>query len=321
MVILAVDLHGLLNADFWIGAGVFAAVYGIFALGLQLNLGLTGVYNFGQVGYQAIGAYAAAILVVKAGWPLWAAVPAATLLAMLASVLIGLTALRLRADYFAVTTLAFAEIIRLAITNGDGLTNGSRGMLGFDGDWQRASAWISARLEPIGLDQYPILPLLIVSWLALALFAAALWWLVRSPWGRVLRAIREDDQLTRALGKNVFGYRLQSLAIAAALGAVSGALLALDLSFISPGDFSATFTFIAFTALLIGGWASFGGVALGSALLWVLLEGTRFIGLPLPDDKVAALRYLTVGVALILMAAFRPQGLVGRRVEVTFGDA
>jgi branched-chain amino acid transport system permease protein len=320
-MMLALDFHGLVNADFWIGAGVFAAVYGIFTLGLQLNLGVTGVYNFGQVGYQAVGAYAAALLVVKAGWPLWASMLAATLLTTLAGVVTGLTALRLRANYFAVTTLAFAEIIRLVITNADGLTNGSRGVLGFDGDWQQASAWISSHLAPLGLDRYQVLPLLIVAWLALGLLAAALWWLARSPWGRVLRAIREDDLLAQALGKNVFSYRLQSLAIAAALGSVSGCVLALDLSFLSPGDFTATFSFIGFTTLLVGGWASFGGVAVGSALLWILLEGTRFIGLPLPDDKVAALRYLIVGVVLILLAAFRPQGLLGRRVEVPFGDA
>lgn len=319
MSVFAISFDALTGADFWIGVGILAGVYAIFTLGLQLNVGFTGVLNFGQAGFMAIGAYTMGILVVRAGWSMWAAMAASIVVAMLAGVLIGLPSLRLRADYFAIATIAFAEIVRYVAVNARGLTGGSQGLLGFDDAWLDVSDTILGWLPDAWQDQF-LLPLLIVVWLTVAVLTGLMMLLQRTPWGRVLRAIREDEDAARALGKNVYAYKLQSIAIAAALGAIAGWFLALNLAFVEPSSFEPLFTFIGFTILVLGGLASYVGVAIGALILWTLLEVTRFIDLPLAAEKVAALRFVLVGLALILLVALRPQGILGKRQEMVLHD-
>lgn len=319
MSVFAVSFDAFTQADFWIGVGILAGIYAIFTLGLQLNVGFTGIVNFGQAGFMAIGAYAMGILVVRAGWSMWLALPTAIAIAMLAGVLIGLPSLRLRADYFAIATIAFAEIVRYTAQNARGLTGGNQGLLGFDDQWIDVSDTILGWLPESVEDQF-LLPLLIVTWLTVALLTLLLVLAQRSPWGRVLRAIREDEDAARALGKNAFAYKLQSIAISAGLGAIAGYFLALNLAFLSPDSFEPLFTFIGYTVLIIGGLASYVGVAIGAIVLWTLLEATRFLDLPLAAEKVAALRFVIVGVALIVLVAFRPQGVLGKREEMVLRD-
>src|ERR671924_2363277 len=144
---VAVTFESFTDIDFWTGVGIIAGTYTIFTLGLQLNVGFTGIVNFGQAGFMAIGAYTMGILVVKAGWSFWLALPAATAVAIGAGLLVGLPSLRLRADYFAIATIAFAEIIRYVAENARGLTNGNMGLLGFDSSWVSVSnsiqGWLS----------------------------------------------------------------------------------------------------------------------------------------------------------------------------------
>lgn len=194
-----------LDTDFCVGVGVTAGVYAIFALGLQLNVGFTGLVNLGQAGFMAIGAYAVGMLVVDAGWPLLLALPAAILVAIAAGALVGLPTLRLRADYFGVVTIAFSEITRYTLQNA-AFAGGNQGVLGYDGGWRDFQAWASTNLAPIGLGGTTQLPLLIADWSTLAVCLAALVVLQRSPWGRVLKAIREDEDAAGALGKNVFAF-------------------------------------------------------------------------------------------------------------------
>jgi branched-chain amino acid transport system permease protein len=310
----AVSLSAFGRAEFWIGVGILVAIYAILTLGLQLNIGYTGIYNFGQVGFMAIGAYAMAVLVVEAGWSFWASLPAATLVAVAFAVLLGLPTLRLRTHYFAIATIAFAEIVRYVIQNADGLTGGSQGILGFEIAWQTIAASLQSDL---GLaPQLALVPLLIVAWVTLAVLFAVLLALGRSPWGRMLRAVREDEDAVRALGKNAYAYKLQSFAVAGAVGAVSGYLLALYLSFLSPDAFLASVTFISFAMLIVGGLGSFTGVVVGAFIVQVVLEGTRYLQLPLTDHQVASLRYILIGLVLILVMALRPQGILGRREEM-----
>jgi branched-chain amino acid transport system permease protein len=316
----AVSLEAFTDLDFWIGVGILAGTYAIFALGLQINVGYTGIVNFGQAGFMAIGAYTMGILVVKAGWSFWLALPAATAVAMAAGLLIGLPSLRLRADYFAIVTIAFAEIVRYVAQNARELTGGNQGLLGYDDAWADVSAWMLDRLEAVGLGDQFLLPLLLVTWITAVGLIVVLSVVQRTPWGRVLRAIREDEDAARALGKNTFAYKLQSLAIGAALGALAGYFLALNLAFVSPESFEPLFTFIGYAVLILGGLASYAGVALGAVVLWTLLEATRFLDLPLAAEKVAALRFMLVGLLLILLMAFRPQGILGKRREMVLGD-
>ena len=320
MTTFAVTLEAFTDIDFWIGVGILAGTYTIFALGLQINVGFTGIVNFGQAGFMAIGAYTMGILVVKAGWSFWLALPAATVTAMAAGLLIGLPSLRLRADYFAIVTIAFAEIVRYVAQNARELTGGNQGLLGYDDSWAEVSAWILDRLETVGFGDQFLMPLLLVTWLTALALIVVLTIAQRTPWGRVLRAIREDEDAARALGKNTFAYKLQSLMIGAALGALAGYFLALNLAFVSPESFEPLFTFIGYAVLILGGLASYAGVALGAIVLWTLLEATRFLDLPLAAEKVAALRFMLVGLLLILLMAYRPQGILGKRREMVLGD-
>jgi branched-chain amino acid transport system permease protein len=318
---IAITFHAFAGADFWIGVGVLAATYGIFSLGLQLNVGTTGITNFGQAGFMAIGAYTMGILVVKDGWSWWWAMPAAIAASMVAAILVGLPSLRLRADYFAITTLAFSEIVRYLTDNTRSLTNGSQGLLGYSSGWVTISVRLGPWLNDHGIHVTSFLfPLLLVSWamfIALALLLAAV---VRTPWGRVLRAIREDEDAARALGKNTLAYTLQSLALSAALAAIAGFVLALNLTLLVPDEFDPVFTIFGFVIVILGGLGSYLGVIVGSVVLMTLLEGTRYVELPLSADKVAAIRFIIVGGVLILLMAFRPQGIFGKKQEMLLGE-
>ncbi len=316
MSVLAFNLTALAHADFWLGAGIIAGVYSIFTLGLQMNVGFTGIFNFGQAGFMAIGAYAMAILILRFHWSPWAALPVATLCAMLAGLIVGIPALRLSPDYLAMATIAGAQIIQIVAQNGGTFTGGNNGLLGFDAEWQNIQLWMLGKLGKVGLGTQYALPLFLVTWATFLVLLGGLTVVQRTPWGRVLRAIREEEDAVAALGKNVFAYKLQSLALAAALGAVAGYLLSLNISLVYPQAFSADFTFIGFAGLVLGGVGSYAGVALGSLLLWFVLEGVRFVELPLAADKVAALQLLLVGLILVLVMVLRPQGILGKREEM-----
>jgi ABC-type branched-subunit amino acid transport system permease subunit len=303
------------SVDFWLGVGVIAGIYGIFVLGLQINVGFTGLLNLGQAGFMSIGAYAMGMLVSDAGWSIWIAMPAAVLVAVAAGLLVGLPSLRLRADYFAIATIAFAEIVRYTFQNAD-FAGGNQGIIGYDQEWRDVSDWFLDRLTPLGLGDLTQLPLFLAIWIAFALCLIGLKLLQASPWGRVLKAIREDEDAAAALGKNVFAYKLQSLAIAAALAAVAGFFLSFNVTYLYPSEFDPTFTFLGYAVLVLGGYASYGGVALGTVLLWSVIEGLRFLQLPLSTGQIGALRFVLIGLILILASMLRPQGLLGRKAEM-----
>jgi branched-chain amino acid transport system permease protein len=328
---LAVTLQALTDPDFWVSVGVLAGIYAIVALGLQLNTGFTGIVNFGMAAFMAIGAYAMAILVLKAGFSFWLALPCATLASMLFGVVVGLPSLRLRADYFAIATIAMAEVVRLFAQNARGLTGGNQGLFCdlnnpsncYPNAWNDISESINNFISNFWADPPTLLPLLIVIWVAVGLATLVLLRLQRMPWGRVLRAIREDEDAAQALGKNTLAFKLQSLAIAALLGSFAGFFLALDLRTVHPLDFEPLVTFFAFSVLILGGLGSYRGVAAGAVLFWFVLEGTRFIDLPDPpftETRIASVRLALTGLLLIGLMAFRPQGLFGKREEMVIGE-
>jgi branched-chain amino acid transport system permease protein len=330
-LLLGISTDFLTAWNFWIGVGILAGIYGIFTLGLQLNVGFTGIFNFGQAGFMAVGAYSAVILMVDVGLPFLLALPISMAITMFVGFLIGLPAVRLRADYLAIATIAFSEVIRITVQNARGLTGGNQGTISVELDnnrffsetWDDISDWMSTNLfDPIGLtgNDFINLPLLVVVWLFLAVLAFALARMVRSPWGRVLRAVREDEDAARALGKNAFSYKLQSLAIAAGLGAIAGWFLVLAQGSVSQEAFEPIFTFTGYAVLVLGGLASFPGVLFGSFIFWAVYEGLRALELPLASDKDAALRFVLVGLTLILLMAFRPQGVMGKKEEMVLGD-
>ena len=322
-----ITLNFFTDTGFWSGVGVIAGVYALVALGLQLNVGFTGIVNFGAAGFMAVGAYSMAILVLKVGLSFWLALPLAVLITMAFGLLIGLPSLRLRADYLAIATIAMAEIVRVVAQNARGLTGGNQGLFCnsggdcYDDTWLQISDRIEGWLESLGWSDPPsLIPLLVVVWAVVVLVTVGLRFIQGSPWGRVLRAIREDEDAARALGKNAFAYKLQSLAISAAIGAVAGFFLALDLATIHPVDYEPLVTFFGYSVLVLGGLASYWGVMAGSVALWAILEGTRFVDLPIEEVQITAVRFALVGLLLILIMAFRPQGMFGKREEMMLGD-
>jgi branched-chain amino acid transport system permease protein len=324
--LFGITFESFTSIGFWTSVGILAGIYTIFALGLQINVGYTGIINFGQAGFMAVGAYSMAILTVGPDGEgqivsFWLALPLAVLITIAFGLLVGVPSLRLRADYFAIATIAAAEAVRLFALNARGLTGGNQGLIGFGDDWDSVSRTIEGWLVDLGWsDPETLFPLLIVVWITAAIMTVALRFIQETPWGRVLRAIREDEDAARALGKNAFVYKLQSLAIAATTGAIAGFFLALDLNFVNPTEFEPIFTFLGYGILILGGLANYYGVALGSLIFWTLLEGLRFIELPLEEQQITAIRFIIVGLALILLMAFRPQGIAGKREEMVLGD-
>jgi branched-chain amino acid transport system permease protein len=330
-MLVAVTFDAITNSSFWISVGVIAGTYAIVALGLQLNTGFTGIVNFGGAAFMAIGAYTMAILVLKAGFSFWLSLPCAVIATMAFGLIVGLPSLRLRADYFAIVTIAMAEVVRLFAQNARGLTGGNEGLFCSSSDpsncytnaWRDLSDHINNFVTNFWSDPDALFPLLLVIWVTVGISVFLLRRLQGTPWGRVLRAIREDEDAAQALGKNTLLFKLQSLAIAAILGALAGFFLALNLATVHPLDFEPQVTFFAFTVLILGGIGSYRGVAAGAVLFWFVLEGTRFIDLPDPpftETRIAAIRLAITGLLLIGLMAFRPQGLFGKREEMVIGE-
>jgi branched-chain amino acid transport system permease protein len=318
---LALTLQSFTDIEFWTSVGILAGIYTIFTLGLQLNVGFTGIFNFGQAAFMAVGAYSMAILVTESNLSFWLSLPIAIGITIAFGLLVGLPSLRLRTDYFAIATIAAAEAIRLFALNARELTGGAQGTFGFGDSWDSVSETIEGWLVDLGWTDVPTLfPLFLVVWAVAVLLMFVMSRVQDTPWGRVLRAIREDEDAARALGKNAFSYKLQSLAIAATLGAISGFFLALNLKFVVPEEFLPIVTFIGYACLILGGLASYWGVAVGAVILWMVLEGLRFLELPLSETRIAALRFIILGVVLIGLMAFRPQGIFGKREEMVLGD-
>lgn len=306
----------LLAVGFWAYVLTVAGIYAIFVLGLQIQVGDTGLLNFGHVAFMAVGAYATGLMVVHWGLPVWVAAPIAIVVAAIAGVLIGIPTLRLRGDYFAIVTIAAGEILRILIMNKQDVTGGTLGLRKASGGWPQANRDISSTLADIGLDVDRRVPLLVLTWFAAFVIALLLWHLGRTPWRRALRAVRENEDAAAAAGKPVFRLKLQSLAIGAAIAGLAGVFFTLLQTSLYPENFEPIVTFIGFAILILGGIGSYFGVIFGSVVISFIISGVRFLDFPLAADKVAALRYVVVGLIIMAVMAFRPQGLFGKREEL-----
>ncbi|MFL5944684.1 MAG: branched-chain amino acid ABC transporter permease [Gaiellaceae bacterium] len=309
---------------FWSFVGIVSGIYTLFALGVQVQFGFAGLLNFGQVAFMGIGAYTMAILVVKEDLNMWLAAACGVALAMLAGLLLGLPTLRLRADYFAITTIAFSEILRYVATNEDRLTGGSQGTINlagigntsqYDGAWQSFLDNVARNLH-ISNDAAMLILVWAVALLAVVLVAG----MMRSPWGRVLKSIREDEDAAASLGKNVFLYKLQALAIGAGLGAIAGVFYAWQFSFFAPDDFAPLITFFAWMIVILGGLGRAWTVPVGALVFGVIFAGTRFFDFApfslLDSTERAYVRLIVIGLVLIGLMLFRPQGIFGSRKEM-----
>ncbi|MGA9301533.1 MAG: branched-chain amino acid ABC transporter permease, partial [Bradyrhizobium sp.] len=271
-------------------------------LGFALNIqwGQAGMMNFGLAGFYGIGAYTAAIL-SKAGVDGFTATVAAMAMTAALSALVSLATLKLREDYLAITTLAFAELVRLVLTNETWLTGGANGIR----DIPRPLIGL------VGGDQYELFFLLLCVVLV-AVTYLVLDRIFRSPFGRALRAVREDDVVAATLGKNVLALRVKAFAIGGAVIGLAGARHAYYFTYIDPEEFAGFVTVYAFMAVIVGGKGSNRGLLLGACTVMVLLEGTRFLKDFVPffsAQQAASLRLALIGAGLVLILIFRPEGI------------
>ncbi|MFX0538737.1 branched-chain amino acid ABC transporter permease [Ornithinimicrobium sp. Y1847] len=298
------------------------------ALGLSIHFGYAGLLNFGMAGFMAIGAYGYAISILSFGLPWWVAIMVSIVGAVIFAFILGIPTLRLRGDYLAIVTIAAAEIVRLLFQSRvfDTWTNSADGLGGYHAGFRAANP-LPAGTYGIGpwtysADQWWVR---VFGLLLVALTLVFVWLLMRSPWGRVLRGIREDEDAVRSLGKNVFLYKMQALIIGGVLGALGGVVIALP-SAVIPQYYLPSLTFFVWTALLLGGAATLFGPVLGAVLYWAVMAFLAGVlpqmaaqgWLPMSTAQAGHLRFILVGVALMLLVAFRPQGILGSKKEMTF---
>lgn len=279
----------------------FACLYGLLAVSLNLSWGLTGMVNLGLAGFACIGAYGSALLTTAVQWPVLAGVAVAIVAGVASGLALGAVTLRLRDDYLAIVTLGFAEVVRLAVTNELWLTHGSDGISAIPGPLPRELGQGFA----LGFLALAALNLLLVWWAAERIRT--------SPFGRCLRAIRDDPEGTAVAGKRVAGMKLKLFAMSTGVAALAGALYGHYTSFVSPDIFQPLFTIYVFLALTMGGTGNMRGAVLGAFLLIFILEGSRFAAPLLPELSAvqhAAIREMAVALVFVLVLLYRPQGIL-----------
>ena len=370
------------------------ALFAIFALGLNLQWGFTGLINFGHVAFMTVGAYTT-VLLSSLGVPLVLAVIAGAALAASLGLIIGLSTLRLREDYLAIVTIGVSEVLRLVALNEEWLTKGAFGLQrfplpmdrynpnaignvvnfavltalgifalwqlgkGLKSQWREGKAIQGKSYKPtskIGLIIWGIIALAFIltvyinGCLALANYnykaglmllilvvLAFIYWglqlLVKSPWGRVLKAIREDEEIPRALGKNVFWYKLQAFMLGGAIAGIAGSFYAWQLTIVYPNNFQPLVTFNVWTMVVLGGAGSNAGTILGVIIFWAYDALTRsylpqivtWLALYFPifeefdSSRQGAFRVMVIGLILMVLMVWRPQGILGKKEELTLG--
>ncbi|MBX9589864.1 MAG: branched-chain amino acid ABC transporter permease [Hyphomonadaceae bacterium] len=285
-----------------------AGIYAVLALALNLQFGMTGLINFGVVGFYGLGAYTSALVTELLGLPFAAGLAAAIAVGAVAGAAASGLSLRLSGDFLAIVTLGFAETVRLVLNNEDWLTRGPRGFI------------ISTRPVPdtLGRDGASLFYLGLVLVLALVAFLV-LERLRRSPYGRTLRAIREDDLVPATLGKNVFAYRLQAFVIGSVLMAAAGSIYAHYVQTITPDNFTTPIAILIWMSLVVGGAGNNVGAVVGALAVTAIYEGSRFLMPFIPwlnAEQMSALRFIIIGIALIAVIRFRPEGLLPEPVNL-----
>jgi branched-chain amino acid transport system permease protein len=319
---VAIDTGTLINVGFYVS---FSIVFALLALGFNLQWGYTGLFNAGIAGFFLIGAYTAAIAITApsppaTGYPghlggYQLPIAAGAILAMLVSglvaALVALPTVRLRADYLAIATLAFAEVVRTVAINLEPITAGTIGIVGIPRllTFSGPNTAFLTTATVVGVGALIILALLLV-----------LHFVVESPWGRVLRAVREDEEATMALGKNTFSYKIQVFAIGGALMGLAGWFSVMALPYLEPsGTFAPAVTFSIWVMVIVGGAGNLKGSIVGAFVVY----GLEWLSVQLKDfapaelkDTIAYIRLMVVGVLLIVLIIYRPEGILREKKRV-----
>ena len=325
--------------DFWIGLlqsilqtalSPTTAAFALAAIGLNVHFGFTGLMNMGQAGFMLVGAYGFGVSVVL-GAGFWLALLVSIAAAVVFALILGIPTLKLRGDYLAIVTISAAEIVRMIVKLAvlQDITGGPSGIPGqkYRPVFTELSPLPEGRTNILGLD-YANTGVddwwtRIVAWGLVALFILVTWLLMRSPWGRVLKGIREDEDAVRSLGKSSYAYKLQALILGGVIGALGGIMMALPAA-MQPDSMGRPTTFNLWMIVLLGGAATIFGPLLGSILFFVVrlvltgLAGEFIPSTLLNTQQTEQLAWILIGISLILLVVFRPQGILGNKKELSF---
>ena len=328
------DWGGIIENTFRGLIGEQFIYFGLAAIGLNMHFGYTGLLNFGQAVFMAAGAYGLSMAVATLGlnfW--WGLLLGIVVFPLILAAIMGVPTLRLRADYLAIVTIAVSEMFRIIARSPslDRWTGSSDGLTAFAKTFYEFSPYDTQERYFFGLFIGNQMWVVTVGWVVLALVVGAVYLMMRSPWGRVLKAIREDEDAARSLGKNAYWFKMQALALGGVFGALGGMLRAIGTQSAQPQNFITDVTFFAWVALILGGAAKVGGPVVGAAILYAILNFTDiFLRNSVADGwmpewlmtgtQVGQVRFMLIGLALILLAAFRPQGIFGSKEEMALDD-
>ena len=276
---------------------ILICIYCIAGIALNLAAGYTGLISLSHAGFYGIGAYVAALLSLNYGVHFLLVMPAAVIIAALVGFLIGFPALRIRDDYFVIATFGFQIILFQVMNNWMELTNGPLGLPGIH------------QPELFGYRITSHIDFLVLSFIFCGLVYFIVRRLTRSPFGNVLRGIREDDFFALSLGKNVNLYKVTSFAVAAGLAAIGGALYAYYITFIDPTSFTVPESVFMLSIVIVGGAGRLEGPIVGAIILVSLPELLRFVGMP--SSIAANVRQILYGGALVAFMMWRPKGILG----------
>lgn len=299
-------------AEFLVYLVTIAGIWGILSLSLNLQYGVAGLVNLGHVVFFMLGAYTSTILVALVGWPIWVGVPAGALAAALFGMLMALPAANLREDYWAISTLAAAEIVRVVFLNTSLGSPYVGQAFGVSGIPRPLRAWFEA--QGYSIAAYNVFYMIVVL-VCLAASYTLVTYLAATPFGRALKAMREGDEVPLALGKSVGGLRIRVMAVGGALGGFAGALFAHYNAYIAPEYFFPVETFIIWAMVIVGGAGNFLGVLAGTIVIQLLYNSTRFLAPLLNVDAqvLGPLRMIAISALIILVILFMPRGMVPER--------
>ncbi len=277
---------------------ILVAIYSILGLSLNLIVGYTGLFSMTHAVFYGIGAYSTALLLTVTGMDFFLSVSIGVMLALVISIVSGIVLSRFSDDYYAIVSLGFGVIMYAVFLNWQGLTRGPFGIPGIGRPSVMSFVFSSGK------------SFLILSLIALGIVFLVSRFIVKSSFGRVLKAIREDEKAIRVFGYNTTFYKLAIFVMVAMMAAVAGSLYASYLTFIGPSIFMLRESIFMLAIIILGGLGSLGGPVVGALFLILLPEALRFVGLP--SGIAAQMRQVIYGVILVVLMLYRPQGLIGK---------
>jgi len=329
LALFAGAMVGLISPAYLVYLVSLAGMYALLSLGLNVQWGYAGLINFSVAAFFGIGAYVP-VLLSASGSPITGALPpiADVLVAVVVTVVlalaIGIPTLSLREDYLAIASLGLAEVVRLIFRNQENWTGGTGGVGGIPvffegvpvlGTLARDIGTVDVGIYTLGYQFWNSLVNAAIVGVFVLVTYLVLRRMHRSPWGRVLRTIRSDEDLAEALGKNTYSFRMQAFVLGSVVAMLAGVFYAYSNYYLTPDLFDPIYTFYAWIAVILGGSGSNRGALFGGVLIVTIVEGTRSFGIG------ASWRLFAVGLLIVLVMRFRPQGVLPPRDELIWPGA